>query len=110
MQVIAEDLHATTLESFWAGISFLLTSVLSLPVHTIFSDIFGRKQVLYYCMVFFGTGSIIIGAVPKMMVLIAGRTIQGIGGGGLEVLSEIIRVKELTLGKEGVTRQAYDEG
>ena len=48
-------------------------------------------------MVFFGTGSIIIGAAPKVMVLIAGRTIQGIGGGGLEVLSEIILTDMTTL-------------
>ena len=48
-------------------------------------------------MVFFGTGSIIIGAAPNMTVLIAGRTIQGIGGGGLEVLSEIILTDMTTL-------------
>lgn len=48
-------------------------------------------------VLFFGTGSIIIGAPPNMMILIAGRTVQGIGGGGLEALCEIILTDMTTL-------------
>lgn len=95
--MIAEEMKATSFESFWAGISFLLTSVLFMPVTSIISDIFGRKSALYGCMIFFATGSIIIGSAPDMNVLIAGRTIQGMGAGGLETLCEIILTDMTTL-------------
>lgn len=85
------------MQSFWAGISFLLTSVLFQPIHTILSDIVGRKPVLYVCILFFGLGAIVFGAAKNMTVLIVGRALQGIGGGGLEALVEIILTDMTTL-------------
>lgn len=67
------------------------------PVHTALSDIFGRKQILYVCIVLFGIGSLIIGFSKNMAALIAGRAVQGIGGGGLEALAEIILTDITTL-------------
>ncbi|WEW58148.1 hypothetical protein PRK78_003615 [Emydomyces testavorans] len=97
LPIIARDLKGTTLESFCAGVSFLLTSVLFQPVHTALSDIFGRKQILYLCIVLFGLGSLVIGFSKCMTTLIAGRAIQGTGGGGLEALAEIILTDITTL-------------
>ncbi|KAI4233778.1 MAG: hypothetical protein LQ349_004211 [Xanthoria aureola] len=94
---VVKDLGGTTLQSFWAGISFLLTSVLFQPIHTILSDIIGRKPVLYVCILFFGLGAIVFGAAKNMTVLIVGRALQGIGGGGLEALVEIILTDMTTL-------------
>ncbi|EAS35857.3 uncharacterized protein CIMG_01211 [Coccidioides immitis RS] len=97
LPIIAKELGGTTLESFCAGVSFLLTSILFQPVHTALSDIFGRKQILYCCIVLFGVGSLIIGFSRDMKTLIAGRAVQGVGGGGLEALSEIILTDITTL-------------
>ncbi|KAI4199273.1 MAG: hypothetical protein LQ350_004733 [Teloschistes chrysophthalmus] len=94
---VVKDIGGTTLQSFWAGISFLLTSVLFQPIHTILSDIIGRKPVLYVCILFFGLGAIIFGSAKNMTVLIIGRAFQGIGGGGLEALVEIILTDITTL-------------
>lgn len=99
MQLIAQDLNATTLLSFWAGISFLLASVAFLPVHTAFSDIFGRKPILYACILIFAVGAVVVGTAKNGATLVIGRTIQGVGGGGLEALSEII-LTDLTTLKE----------
>ncbi|KAL8730120.1 MAG: hypothetical protein Q9181_004777 [Wetmoreana brouardii] len=97
LPVVAEDLNLTSLESFWAGISFLLSSVLFQPVHTAFSDIFGRKLVLYTCILFFVVGSAVVGSARGAVSLITGRTLQGIGGGGMEALCEIILTDITTL-------------
>ncbi|QSZ37838.1 hypothetical protein DSL72_008938 [Monilinia vaccinii-corymbosi] len=43
---IAEDLGGSTLESFWASMSYILLVVLTQPLYTTFSDIFGRKPLL----------------------------------------------------------------
>ena len=97
IQVVAEDLGLSSLESFWAGISFLLSSVLFQPVHTAFSDVFGRKVILYECILFFVVGSAVVGSAKNAATLIVGRTLQGIGGGGMEALCEIILTDITTL-------------
>ena len=90
---IASALHGTAIEAFWAGTSFLLTSTVFQPVIDSFSSIFGRKLMVYISLVFFGVGAI-VAAVAKsgdgMAMLLIGRSIQGIGGGGIICLVEII--------------------
>ena len=83
-QVIARDLNGSSLESFWAGMSFVLTSILLQPLSTSCSDIFGRNPILYICIGVFGLGAIVFGTANLMKVLTISRAIQGIGGGALE--------------------------
>lgn len=52
---------------------------------------------MYVCIFFFGLGAIVFGAAKNMTVLIIGRAFQGIGGGGLEALVEIILTDITTL-------------
>lgn len=77
--------------------SFLLTAVTFQPVTTALSDIFGRKPTLYLCCALFTIGLIIFGTAKSPTTVILGRTIQGVGGGGLEVLSEVILTDITTL-------------
>lgn len=57
----------------------------------------GRKMVLYSAFVLFAVGSIVFAVSPNMGILIFGRAIQGLGGGGLDVLSEVITADITTL-------------
>ena len=95
--MVARDLDGSSLQAFWAGISFLLASVVFQPVCTSCSDVFGRKAALYACIALFSAGSIIFGVAKNMRILILGRTVQGVGGGGLEALCEIILTDMTTL-------------
>lgn len=52
---------------------------------------------MYVALLFFGLGAIVFGSAKNMTVLIIGRTFQGIGGGGLEALVEIILTDMTTL-------------
>jgi MFS family permease len=94
---ITKDLGGTALEAFWSNLSFLLTVVISQPVYTSVSDVLGRKAPFYAGFVIFFIGSIVFAIAESMPVLIAGRLLQGLGGGGLDVLSEIILVDITTL-------------
>lgn len=67
------------------------------PIYTSFSDIFGRKIPLYAAFVLFAVGSIVFAVARSMAVLIVGRTLQGLGGGCLDVLSEVIVADITTL-------------
>jgi predicted MFS family arabinose efflux permease len=77
--------------------SYLLAVVSFQPVHTSFSNIFGRKPALHFCCSLFCVGLLIFGTSSSPQVLILGRTIQGLGGGGLEALSEVILTEITTL-------------
>ncbi|KAJ5992460.1 MFS general substrate transporter [Penicillium sp. IBT 35674x] len=99
---ITKDLSGTTLTAFWANISFTLAVVVIQPIYTSFSDIIGRKIPLYTAFALFGVGSIIFSVARSMAVLILGRVIQGLGGGGLDVLSEVIVADITTLQERAV--------
>lgn len=89
-QVITYDLNGTTLEAFWASLCFLLAVVVVMPITTSLSDVLGRKIPLYASFIIFITGSIVFAVANNMGILILGRVLQGLGGGGLDVLGEVI--------------------
>ncbi|KAL0940066.1 uncharacterized protein CTRU02_206676 [Colletotrichum truncatum] len=96
---IAADLGGTSLESFWASISYLLAVIVIQPLYAALSDVIGRKPCLFAAYAFFFAGSIVFSLARNMGGVIAGRVLQGLGGGGLDVLSEII-VTDMTTLKE----------
>ncbi|KAI4860989.1 MFS general substrate transporter [Hypoxylon rubiginosum] len=96
---IANELHGTTLESFWAGIAYFLGLVVGQPLYASISDVFGRKPPLYVGFLLFTAGALTFSLAQNMAAIIAGRVIQGLGGGGLDVLGEII-VSDMTTLKE----------
>lgn len=61
------------------------------------SDVLGRKPCLYAALALFFAGSIVFALAKSMGAVIAGRVLQGLGGGGLDVLSEIIVTDMTTL-------------
>lgn len=87
------------MESFWAGIAYFLGLVVSQPLYASVSDIFGRKPPLYVAFALFFAGSLTFALAQSMNAIVAGRVIQGLGGGGLDVLGEII-VADMTTLKE----------
>jgi MFS family permease len=70
-------------------------STVPLPLYGKASDIWGRKPILFVALGFFEIGSALCGASQNMHMLIASRVIQGIGGGGIMGLVNII-ITDLT--------------
>ncbi|KAI3547978.1 major facilitator superfamily transporter [Colletotrichum abscissum] len=83
-------LGGTALEAFWSGTSFLLASTVLQPTVAGLSNIFGRKALVYVSALLFAVGSIVGALANNFHVVIAGRTIQGVGGGGILALTEVI--------------------
>lgn len=54
------------------------------------ADIYGRRWVAMAIVVFFTLGSAISGGANSGAMLIAGRAIQGIGAGGINIINDII--------------------
>ncbi len=79
---IAQALNGTAIEAFWAGTSFLLASTVFQPNFASFSHIFGRMPVIIAAITLFMVGVFMAALAKNVSILLAGRTIQGIGGGG----------------------------
>ncbi|EFX00832.1 major facilitator superfamily transporter multidrug resistance [Grosmannia clavigera kw1407] len=87
---ISAALGGSALEAFWSGTSFLLASTVLQPTAASLSNIFGRKYLIYVNGIFFFVGSLVAALANNFTVLIVGRTIQGIGGGSLIALTEVV--------------------
>jgi MFS family permease len=62
---------------------FLLGYVVVLPLLGRLSDLAGRRPVFVGCLVLFASGSLVTGTGHSLAVVVAGRGLQGLGGGGL---------------------------
>ncbi|KAL6712086.1 hypothetical protein ACN47E_003129 [Coniothyrium glycines] len=101
LPIMAEALGGSAIEAFWSGTSFLLTSTVFQPVLGSFSQIFGRKTLIYVSLAFFLAGSIIAAVAQNFTVILVGRSIQGVGGGGIICLTEMIVVDTVPLRERG---------
>lgn len=61
-----------------------------MPFLASISDIFGRPILLIFSILMFTIGSIICAVAPDIGTLLGGRSVQGIGAGGIIVLSLVI--------------------
>ncbi|MEZ5773767.1 MAG: MFS transporter [Hyphomicrobiaceae bacterium] len=76
---IGRDLGRTDLIP-WIISAYFVTSTVTL-LYGKLADIHGRRGVLYLAIGVFLAGSIICAAAPSMLALVAGRAVQGLGGG-----------------------------
>jgi EmrB/QacA subfamily drug resistance transporter len=74
----------------WIVSAYFLTSTAVTPLFGKLADLKGRRPVLYASIGIFLLGSVVCALAPSMAVLIGGRAIQGIGGGGLMAVVQTI--------------------
>ena len=71
----------------WVVTAYLLASTVTGPLYGKFGDLYGRKVVLQTAIVIFLVGSALCGISQNMAELISFRALQGLGAGGLIVVS-----------------------
>jgi EmrB/QacA subfamily drug resistance transporter len=74
----------------WVVTAYLLASTAATPLWGKLGDMYGRKRLFQTVIVIFLIGSALCGIAQSMGELIAFRALQGLGGGGLIVLSMAI--------------------
>ncbi|KAI4859029.1 major facilitator superfamily MFS_1 [Hypoxylon rubiginosum] len=74
----------------WIAQSYLFACTIPQPFYGQIADIFGRRNPLLVSVALFALGSGIAGGANNVATLIAGRLVQGLGTGGINVIPEII--------------------
>lgn len=74
----------------WLVAGFVLAVTVSMPIYGSVSDVIGRKGLLLTAIAIFSAGSIAAALAQSMDYLIICRVVQGLGAGGLMVLSQTI--------------------
>lgn len=85
----------------WIANAYFLTSVATLPLYGQACNILGRRWLMLGAVAVFMLGSGIAGGARDMGMLIAGRAIQGLGGGGISMLTEVIVTDMVALRDRG---------
>ncbi|KAI0327038.1 iron permease [Cubamyces sp. BRFM 1775] len=85
----------------WIGSAYGLASTAILPFSGRLSDVFGRRPIMLISVAIFFIGSALAGSAKTMNWLIAARTVQGVGGGGITNLGSIILADLVPLAERG---------
>jgi len=74
----------------WLITAYLLASTAIIPLYGKVADIHGRAFALRIAIAVHLAGSLLCALAPSMLVLILGRGLQGLGGGGLASMGMVV--------------------
>lgn len=90
LSTIRQDLHAPISTASWIISAYLLALALMLPLNAWLVDRFGVKKLYLFCFATFTLASVLCGAAPTINYLIAARVLQGMAGGLLAPLAQLM--------------------
>ena len=93
-------------DTSWIVVGYLLAAATIVPVYGRMGDLRGRREMLLAALGVFTIGSLACGAAQSLPQLVAARVLQGLGGGGLMVLSQAL-IGELVPPRERARFQGY---
>jgi EmrB/QacA subfamily drug resistance transporter len=74
----------------WLITAYLVASTAAVPLYGKLADIHGRQFTLRLSLLLYLAGSLICALAPDLLVLILGRVVHGLGGGGLTSMGMIV--------------------
>jgi DHA2 family multidrug resistance protein len=104
---IAGNLAAGVDESTWVLTSYLIANAIILPLNGLFSSIIGRKAYYMLSVALFTISSVLCGIAPNLQWLIIFRILQGLGGGGLQPVSQAVLLDSFPPEKIGMAMAMY---
>ncbi len=107
---IAGGLSASTHEVSWVLTSYLVAGALVLAASSWISSFIGRKRYMAISVALFTISSMLCGMAQTLPQLILARILQGIGGGGLQPMSQAILLESFPQEKRTTAMAAYGMG
>ena len=81
----------------WVFSAYLLSATVTMPIYGRLADLYGRRRILLIAIALFVAGAATCAAAQTMTQLIAARTLQGLGAGGLVPVALIVSGDLFTL-------------
>ena len=98
---ISASFNSLSLLSWLASAYFIANAALQ-PISGRLTDILSRRTGLVFSNVFFAAGNLICGLATSEWVMIFGRVVAGMGGGGLNAISTFVASDLIPLRRRGV--------
>ncbi|KAG2413790.1 hypothetical protein HFD88_002979 [Aspergillus terreus] len=89
LPTMAAHFHASESGYSWMASAYMLANAACVPLWGKISDIWGRKPIILLANAVFLVASLICALAVNLPMILAGRALQGIGGGGIIVLANI---------------------
>lgn len=86
----------------WLASAYLIANAALQPLSGRLTDILSRRTGLVFSNVFFCAGNLICGLATREWVMILGRVVAGMGGGGLTAISTFVGSDLVPLRKRGL--------
>lgn len=107
---IQGSLSAGVDEVTWVLTSYLVSNAIIIPITGWLASVFGRKRYLIFSITLFTLSSLACAAAPSLTVLVIARVFQGLGGGGLQPLSQAILLEAFPVVEHGVAMAVFGMG
>jgi DHA2 family multidrug resistance protein len=107
---IQGSLSAGQEEATWVLTSYLVANAVVIPMSGWLARALGRKRYLVSSLVLFTVSSLLCGAAGSLFQLILFRIVQGIGGGGLQPMSQAILMETFPPHQRGMAMALYGMG
>ena len=107
---IQGSLSAGLDEVTWVLTSYLISNAIIIPISGWLAGIFGRKRYLIFSLILFTASSVVCGAAFSLAILIIARIFQGIGGGGLQPISQAILLESFPQEERGLAMAFFGMG
>jgi len=107
---IQGSLSASQDEVTWVLTSYLVSNAVVIPMSGWLARIIGRKKYLIGSIIAFTVSSILCGSSTSLTEIIVFRVIQGIGGGGLQPMSQAILLETFPAEERGLAMGIFGMG
>ncbi len=97
-------------EATWAITAYLVSNAIIIPITGWLSRLFGRKNYLIASISLFTISSFLCGSAWNLKSLIFFRIVQGIGGGGLQPISQSILLESFPPAQHGMAMAIFGMG
>ena len=107
---IQGSLSAGQEEVTWVLTSFMAANAVVIPMSGWLAMLMGRKRYLISSVILFTVGSLLCGIATSLPELILFRIIQGVGGGGLQPMSQSILLETFPIEERGMAMSIFGVG
>ena len=107
---IQGSLSAGQDEATWVLTSYLVSNAVVIPISGWLARVMGRKNYLMASVIVFTLASMLCGMATSLGMLIVFRVLQGVGGGGLQPISQAILLETFPPRQRGMAMSIFGMG